>query len=257
MEPIIDTTKLAFIIAHKYISGYPSYLKYYIDNINKFYINALIIVVDNNSTRLNEITEQFFNEKNIIFLTNNTDCKFEIGAYKVGINYLINNDLIENYDYYIFTQDTYVLKNKYDFNILKDNQVEAGAIIGWNNDLEKIDVCYPVLSSIGLLNRLNETNLCWCNSFVISKNKILGLYNLIYNITIVNRHQSEASERYLGRVLFELNNYKNFALDGDDNNYIIDGITHNCLSVNIFDNINKFFCKVCQQKNERTKILNC
>jgi hypothetical protein len=75
---------------------------------------------------------------------------------------------------------------------------------------------------------------------------------LLYSIIIVNRHQSEASERYLGRILFELNNHRNFAIDGDDNNYVIDGVTHNCLSVNVFDDINKFFCKVCQQKNERT-----
>jgi len=244
--------KLAFIIAHKYISGYPSYLKYYIDNINNFYTDSLIIVVDNNSLKLNEITEQFLNEKNIIFLTNNTDCKFEIGAYKVGINYMINNSLLNNYDYCVFTQDTYVLKNKYDFNNLKKENIEASSIIGWTNDLEKMDVCIPVLNKIGLLNRLNETNLCWCNSFIVSKNKVLDLYNLLYNIIIVNRHQSEGSERYLGRILFELNNHKNYAIDGNDNNYVIDGVTHNCLSVNVFDNINKFFCKTCQQKNERT-----
>ena len=47
----IDPT-LCFIICHRHVKGYESYLKYYIDNITSFYRNAKVIIVDNNSTDL-------------------------------------------------------------------------------------------------------------------------------------------------------------------------------------------------------------
>lgn len=248
----VNDYKLAFIIGHKYFEGYPSYLQYYIDNINKIYPNSLIIVVDNNSTNPDKVSENLAGQ-NVTLLRNNIECKFELGAYKVGMEFIIAQNLLHQYDYFIFTQDTYVLKNKYDFNILKQNAVEACSLIGWRNDWEIFEICAPVLRSIGLVNKLDEANLCWCNSFIVSNKKLVTLYDLTKDIIITNRRESMASERYLGLILFELNNQKNFAIDGPDNNYLINGKSFNCLEVDMYSDVNKYFCKVCQQKNETTR----
>jgi hypothetical protein len=244
---------LIFIIAHKYVRGYPSYLKYYIDNIKTFYPKSLIIVVDNNSKNIKDITDQFDDVyDNLIFLENNTDCKFEIGAYRVGLDHInqMGSDL--DYSYIVCTQDTYILKKKYDFNILKTNNVYVAPLIGWKNDLSKMDVIKSILTDLGLFNRLDETNLCWCNSFVLSKDKVTEFYNYIKDIVITVRSQSEGSERYLGRLFLELNNGINFSIDGEVNTFISNGIMYDCHSINGYADIDKYFCKISQQKNERT-----
>ena len=118
-------TTPCFVIAHRYVRGYISYIEHYIDNITKFYENALIIVVDNNSPYKDDVLDKFKNKNNIILLDNNIEHKFEQGAYLVGVNYILENNLLNKYDYYVFTQDTYILKNKYNFDILIDNDVFA------------------------------------------------------------------------------------------------------------------------------------
>jgi hypothetical protein len=245
-------SKLVFIIAHKYYRGYNSFLHRYISNIISFYKDALIIIVDNNSEFKNDIFSTIELNSNIILLDNNTDCKFEIGAYKVGIQYLLTNNLIEKYDYVVMTQDTFFLNRKYDFNNLVRGKIEAASIIGLNNDCEKKDVLIPVLQSINLYSEVEKAYLCWCNSLILSKNKIKDFFNYIKDIVITRRYESEASERYLGKILFELNNGINYAIDGNDENYNIEGVSYNCLTLPNYDNINKFFIKVCQQKNEGT-----
>ena len=47
--------KLCFIISHKYYKSYKSFIKYYVDNIKKFYPNSFILIVDNNSENLEDI----------------------------------------------------------------------------------------------------------------------------------------------------------------------------------------------------------
>lgn len=249
----LNETKLAFIIAHKYFRGYESYLKHYVENILKYYGDSLIIIVDNNSNNKEEVLSSIETTSNIVILDNNIECKFELGAYQVGISYLQEHNLINDYKYIIFTQDTYVLKNKFDVNILVNNNVEAGSIIGLHNDWAKMDVVKPTLEHLGLFSNLNGIDLCWCNSFIVSNRKVLELYNYIKNIIITVRHQSEASERYLGKILYELNDHKNFSIDGNDNTFVSNGVKHDCHSIKITDEIDKYFCKIAQQKNERTK----
>jgi len=244
--------KLVFIIAHKYFRGYQSFLKHYITNINTFYKNALIIVVDNNSEHKDDIFSTIESASNIILLDNDTVCKFEIGAYKVGIQYLITNNLLKKYDYVVLTQDTFFINKRYDFNNLAIDKIEAASLIGLKNDCLKEDVLVPVLQSINLYSEVEKTYLCWCNSFILSTNKVNDFYHYVKDITITRRHESEASERYLGKILFELNNHINYAIDGTDENYNIDGVNYNCFTLPGIENINKFFIKVCQQKNEGT-----
>src|SRR3972149_7218479 len=106
-----DNYKLVFIIAHKYFRGYESYLKLYITNIQNFYNDALILVVDNNSNFKDDIFNNIKSNINIIFLDNDIECKFELGAYQIGLKYLITNNLIDKYDYIVCTQDNFILKN--------------------------------------------------------------------------------------------------------------------------------------------------
>jgi len=244
-------TKLIFIIAHKYYRGYTSYLNYYIDNIKLYYPNSLIVLVDNNSPNKSDVFDSLKYD-DIIILDNDTDSKFEIGAYKVGINYLLENNLLTDYDYVIFSQDTYILKNQYDFNILKSKNINAASFVGLKNDFEKWDVAGHVLAKLNLTDKLEQTTICWCNSFVVSTTKINKLYSFLEPIVIKIRRESEASERYLGRIILELNNGVDFSLQGDNNLFVVNGVTLNCLEVNPYDQMDNYFCKVAQQKNENT-----
>ena len=152
-------TTPCFVIAHRYVRGYISYIEHYIDNITKFYENALIIVVDNNSPYKDDVLDKFKNKNNIILLDNNIEHKFEQGAYLVGVNYILENNLLNKYDYYVFTQDTYILKNKYNFDILIDNDVFA-CPISWGNGTQDFDMSYirPYLYNLGLWDDNLEIN---------------------------------------------------------------------------------------------------
>jgi hypothetical protein len=242
----------AFIIAHKYVRGYPSYTEYYINNIQKHYPEALTIVVDNNSEHRDDIFKRLLLYNNVVLLDNNIDCKFELGAYQVGMKYILDNGLQNYYDYFMCTQDLYILKNKYDFSKLKGNNVGAAPIIGWSNDLEIMHIVQPVLEHFNLFNRLEETDLCWCSSFVVSKEKISYLYKYFRQIVITDREGSKASERYLGRLFLELNNGTKFSIDGSSNMYNVHGCNYDCHSVNVYAKVDKHFCKVSQKKTELT-----
>jgi hypothetical protein len=261
MDRINDKNKVIFIIAHKYFRGYESYVEYYIQNIQRFYQDSLVLVVDNNSVYKDEIFDNLKKYNNVILLDNNNSCKFEIGAYQVGIKYLIDNNLFNKYDYIALTQDNFILKNRLDFNTLYEQNITACPINSYYQDGSFQYISDSVLNSIGLLNNLDKTTFCWCSSFIISTTKCLELYNYIKDITITVRIESCASERYLSRILWELNNHKNNDIDGDIR-YLGDSWAdkrnpspkYDCHSVNPYDDsITTFFVKRTQQKTETTQ----
>jgi hypothetical protein len=227
-------------------------MEYYIQNIQRHYPKALTVVVDNNSQYRDDIFDKLREYDNVVLLDNNIDCKFELGAYQVGIKYILDNKLENKYEYLICTQDLYILKNKYDLTNLAKNNIGVAPIVGWKNDLEIMYIVQPVLEHFNLLNRLEETDLCWCSSFVISSEKVLQLYEYLKQIIITNREGSKAAERYLGRLFLEINNGSKFAIDGEDNTYNVHGYIHDCHSVNIYDKVDKHFCKISQKKTEST-----
>ena len=259
-----DNYSVCFIISCKYNRNYITYIKYYVDNIIKFYTNYLIIIVDNNSIYIDEVINlfNFLNYKNIIILTNNIECKFEIGAYKMGILYILKNNLLNNYDYYIFTQDNFVLKNKYNFNILKNNNIYAAAInVGnypyeYNEEgLNIIIHSNNILKEINLFNNLDKVmEECFCHSFILHNSKIIIFYNYIKNIIIINRIKSISTEYYLPRMLYELNNHNNFYIDGFSHNFNINGDPrfYDLNAKQINDNIFSYFEKKLQHKREFT-----
>jgi len=243
--------KLCFIIASKYIRGYESYINYYISNINNFYgEDAHVIVVDNNSVFKEDVFLDLKKYKNVTILDNNIESKFEIGAYTVAINYLIENNLNNNYEYYIFTQDNFVIKNKYDFNILSNQNVNACTIYSYEQD-GLTSIIQEVLTKLDLFNNLDKITFCWALGFILNKSKILQLSNYFNKIVVVNRAESEAGERYLARILYELNEHRNYDIDGRQ-----DCRRYDCWSIDLKTAItDHYFCKRVQQKTEKTKDL--
>ena len=187
--------------------------------------------------------------ENIVLLDNNIDCKFEIGAYQVGINYLRENNLIEKYDYYFCTQDNFVIKNKVDFNEWVSNDITACPINSYFPDGMCEPITSNVLKSLNLYDNLDKITFCWCSSFIIAKEKLEQLDGYFKKITITVRWESCASERYLARILWELNGHKNNDIDGDIR--VLRNL-YDCWTVDIYADSPSFFVKRTQQKNEKT-----
>ena len=160
-----DANRLIFIIAHKYIRGYPTYTQYYVDTIQRLYVNPLIIIVDNNSLARDDIFNNLKDYKDVILLDNNISCKFEIGAYQVGMKYLIDHNIISNYSYCVCAQDNFILKNYFDFNQLRINNITACPINSFYPDGECPDIVKDVLTRLNLYNNLDKMNFCWCSKF--------------------------------------------------------------------------------------------
>jgi hypothetical protein len=248
---------VCFIISHRYYRAYPSYIQYYVDNIQKMYSNNYIVIVDNNSKHLIDISERLSGYKNLIILVNNSTCKFEIGAYKIGIRYIYDNNMQDLFEYFIFTQDNFIIKNKYDFNILAQNKTTACAINIWNKSLVN-DHCFYnplsryILDGLCLSDSIDKLSLCWCSSFVLHKSTILPFLNIVAPINITVRAESCDSERFLSGILYRLNNDR---IDSIDGSIEPENLGYDCWTVDlVYQNIqpSRCFVKKVQQKNENT-----
>jgi hypothetical protein len=246
-----STLRTCFIIACKYNRGYESFIPIYVENICNFYSNVLIILVDNNSKYFDDIRTRLVYNKNVVILTNNIPCKFELGAYKVGTKYLLDNH-IQDVDYVFYTQDTFIIKNKVDLNILKQYNITASALFAYLsiNPLTQENfyssTSQHVLYKIGLQNSIHKLALCWCNSFALHFSKLGEFFEIIKDIVIVKKYESIDCERYLSGILYYLNDYRIYQID-DDN-------TYESLS---FEELKKYtgkqhFIKFSQVKDENT-----
>lgn len=247
-----NPNKVCFIIAHKYYRdyelsfsfGYESYLNLYINRIFENYQDALVIVVDNNSLHKEDIFSKIDNKLNVVLLDNNIESKFEIGAYQVGLSYLIDKKIDDEYDYLFLTQDNFILNKKYDLNILHKSGVRACPIVSWKQDIWCMDDVGKFLDDLDMNNNRDKITFCWCSSFVIHKSNVLTLHNLFKKLVIETRYHHCAGERFLARILWELNDHSNFDIDGDMKN-----LKYDCFSVNPYDDgIDSYFVKRRQTK---------
>jgi hypothetical protein len=219
--------RVVFIIAHKYYRTFQSFIKYYVDNIQKFYGDrAYIIIVDNQSKYIQDIIDIFQNYERVTILLNTLPCKFEQGAYNVGINFILENNLFHLFDYYVFTQDTFILKNKFDFHLLEEKNTVACSINLYKMPvIDYLEQPYVMdyLEKLEMVDSIGNFDICFCNSFVLHKSMIHRFLLLTKDFVITEKKQQEATERYLGAILFHLNNEVMESIDGYANDYNVLG----------------------------------
>lgn len=258
-------SKVCFVIAHRYVRGYKYYLHHYVENIRKFYVDYMIIIVDNNSVYKEEVLNVYKNDKDIIIIDNTSDSKFEAGAYNVGVKYILDNNISKKYNYYVFTQDTYILKNKFNFDELEKNEVLACPIsYGVGTQDLPIHLIKPHIQNLNIWDDniqyntkpilelkditsdiLNKVLHCYCSVFIINEKKLNVLHNYLNKIKITTRNDSELFERYFAFVLFKLNNNKNYQIDF--NPYSL----YDRCSIDLLDEFNHgYFAKHQQGKRE-------
>lgn len=258
MEHTATTKSTLFIIAHKYIKNYKTYLQYTIDNIMQFYPENHILIVDNNSEHIIDIIQKYAPHKNVTIINNNIPCKFELGAYKRGIQYILSEESVgnipnlETFDYCIFMQDTLVVKNKYDFQILKDNNVTACTIYSHIQDRHFFDITKNILEKAGMFDSIDKLTCCVFCSFVLHSSKIKQFLEITSPIVITTKKESEACERALARVLYEINGHSNFDIDGCVNEAKYDIWNSKKREIDAGIDCPHYFFKVIQNKTENT-----
>lgn len=244
--------KVIFVVAHKYYKQYKSYLQNYVDNIQKIYGNdGYVLIVDNNSIYINDIQDIFKGYQNVSIIINDTPCKFEIGAYKKGIEYILENNLFNKFAYYIFTQDNFILNRKFDFT---QHKILARTLYTWpSSDIGNVnkysEIYIPLVKKMGLEHVIPHRNICWCSSFILHQSRVMLFYDLTFDIILTTRKDSEIGERYLSIILYKLNNDKMESIDGECNPELVG----NKNTIDVYDKIPpKYFIKCNQQKTENT-----
>ena len=140
------------------------------------------------------------------------------------MQYIMQNNMFFNY--FVFTQDTFFLINPYDFNILNNNNITACSIVNidynnhhmhnmvYNIKLEYMEETKKILEPLGLFNEIEKFTICWGSNFIIKWTKLIQLYNYIKDTVLTIKKHSEYSERYLSKIIYELNGKRDFNIDG-------------------------------------------
>jgi hypothetical protein len=244
---MITEYRLCFIIGCKQYKNYTSYLSFYISNIKKYYPSAFIILVDNNSN-YKEVYDSFKDMENIILLENTSDSKFEIGAYMYATEYIQSNNLI--FDYYICTQDTFILVNKYDFSELDKNNLKCCSLSHFIYE-RSFGLHVNPLINLNLYEPSEKFMCCWCTSYICNHDVLLNIKNILKNIKLTLKQHSLESERYMGKILKMLNNNISYAINNG-----LEGYNYCCFNIDPMSNeakeTNNYFIKKIQSKTENT-----
>lgn len=247
---------ICFVIASYYVRTHATYLYEYIDRIKAWYPLSLVLVVDNNSRNIVDHKTLFLRNTNVLLAVNDSICKFEIGAYKYGIQFLAKHGFLEHIDYIVFSQDTFVLNNPFNVEELALRRTYACA---FNHYYGLCDMPYDplvehVLRKLDLVHLYDgfNFNLCWCSSFILHTTRALVFYEILKDLCITSRAGgSVQGERFLAGVLFYLNNRKFVSLCGDMSTPTVLG--YDCWTVNPANNsLPHYFVKSVQQKTEAT-----
>ena len=186
------------------------YYTYYIDNINAFYDNSLIIISDNNSKHLDDIRNLFNSYNNVVFLVNESYCKFELGGYKIGIQYILQNNAhininLDNFN--IFVQQYELKKNTIDNITLEEYNslvIDLNIWIQEYKDNNGKTINITVFDSF-----LNSLNL-YLQQYSQQNNIVINLDDLnIESITtnfINGKIAVEVYFNYLSRIFINSNN---------------------------------------------------
>ena len=172
-----------------------------------------------------------------------------------GLDILRQRNLLSEYGYIALTQDTFVLKNKFDFEQLAKKNTYALAINSMNADGECAREVQNVLTTLNLYDNMDKIDFVWCNSFVVHSSKADTLCEWLKQIECVKRDQSCASERYLGRILWELNERK--AGGSVDDSFVnpthLQRSKYDFWTIDPLAPASSYFVKQVQQKNETTR----
>jgi hypothetical protein len=213
----MNSYKVLFLIAQKYVKGYPTFVEYYVNNIRTMYPdNSFIVIVDNNSTFFDEIKERVGERDNCVILSNTGECKFELGAYQIGMKYIIEHDLHVQYDYCVFSQDTFVLKNKFPFETLFRNNVLATPLYLYPvSDIHEYYTPFVqnILRKHDLLQYLPMHTVCWANSFVLHKSVFAEFQRMVEGIVVLIKEEACYCERFFGVMIYRLNGCRHYSIE--------------------------------------------
>jgi DNA-binding XRE family transcriptional regulator len=243
---------LCFIIACRVSKNHKTYINYTIENINNFYPNSTIILVDNNSI-YSEYFNQFKGMKNLIYLLNTSESKYELGAYNFAIEYIKKNNL--HFNYYTFLQDLLIPVNKYDYEYLLNNHINAICIYRFHSDKLNYYIDNSYHKDFLEKKNINVTDNfkgCTFHSFIINYEFLIKLNDLTKELIIKERKQSEGTERIMGKLFDYFNN--DIYYDGIDG--FVEDIKYDIKTVDPSTQETKqlgyYFIKVSQGKNNDT-----
>jgi len=239
--------KLCFIIACKVFKESKIYIDIVITNINLFYPDSTIILVDNNSN-YKEYFDQFKSMKNVIILENTSDSKFELGAYNFAISYIIDKKL--KFNYYTLLQDVMIPIQKYDYTILKKNKIKAVSIYKFTSEHLGTHNYTDFLIKIKLHDPKLPFEGCFGCSFICNHASLIQIHKWTKDYILTVKGHSETAERFLGRIIQYLNNnIDNHNIDGyhDNIKYSININTDNRIPhIDSVKKLGYYFMKISQ-----------